>query len=66
VAFRRMLYMTTYKDPSGKVEERHQFIERILQPGETLPVAVSDMFVKDGVTGTSVRIAGADALQPIE
>jgi len=66
VAFRRMLYMTTYKDPSGKVEERHQFIERILQPGESLPVAVSDMFVKDGVTGTSVRIAGADALQPIE
>ena len=56
----------TRKDPSGKVEERHQFIERILQPGETLPVAVSDMFVKDGVTGTSVRIAGADALQPIE
>jgi hypothetical protein len=66
VAFRRMLYMTTYKDPSGKIEERHQFIERILQPGETLQVAVSDMFVKDGVTGTSLRIAGADALLPTD
>jgi hypothetical protein len=24
------------------------------------------MFVKDGATGTSLRIAGADALQPTE
>ena len=66
VAFRRMLYMTTYKDRGGKVEERHQFIERILQPGETLQVAVSDMFVKDGVSGVSLRIAGADALLPTD
>ncbi len=66
VAFRRMMYMTTYRDRSGRVEERHQFIERILQPGETLRVAVSDLFVEDGVTGVSLRIAGADALLPTD
>ena len=66
VAFRRIMYMTTYRNAVGQVEERHQFIERILQPGETWPAAISDLFVDGTVTDARIRIAGADALLPID
>jgi hypothetical protein len=66
VAFRRTMYMTTYRDRNGTVQERHQFIDRILQPGETRRFHVSDMFVKDSVADATIRIAAAEALLPIE
>jgi hypothetical protein len=63
VAFRRMLYMTTQDRAARRA---HQFIERILQPGETLQVAVSDLFVKAVVGNIPVdcrrRRAAADRL----
>jgi len=66
VAFRRVMYFTTYRDASGQVEERHQFIERILQPGEAQAIEVSDLFVKGTVSEATIRIGGADALLPAE
>ena len=66
VAFRRTLYMTTYRDPGGKVEERHQFIDRILQPGETRRFDVSDLFARGTVAEATIRIAAADALLPLD
>jgi hypothetical protein len=66
VAFRRTMYMTTYRDTGGKVQERHQFIDRILQPGETRRFDVSDLFAKGPVADATIRIAAADALLPLD
>jgi hypothetical protein len=65
VAFRRIMYMTSYRDSSGRGEERHQFIERILQPNEALRFEVSDLFVSGAVASATIRIGGADALLPV-
>jgi len=66
VAFRRTMYRTTYRDRRGKVEERYQFIDRILQPGESRRFVVSDLFVDGSVADASIRVGGADALLPID
>ena len=64
VAFRRTMYRTTYRDRAGKVEERYQFIDWILQPGESRRFVVSDLFVDASVADASIRVGGADALLP--
>jgi hypothetical protein len=66
VAFRRTMYRTTYRDRAGKVEERYQFIDRILQPGESRRFVVSDLFVDRDIAGASIRVGGADALLPTD
>jgi hypothetical protein len=66
VAFRRTMYMTTYRSKSGGTLERHQFIERILQPGEARRFDVADLFVGDDVAEATIRIGGAEALLPID
>jgi hypothetical protein len=66
VAYRRILYYTTYRDAGGQTEERYQYIERILQPGELMQFDVSDMFVRGTQTGATIRIGGADALLPAD
>ena len=50
---RRTMHMTTHRDPGGKVQERHQFIDRILQPGETR-FDVSDLSQRH-VTEATIR-----------
>jgi hypothetical protein len=67
VAFRDLLYYTTYRDAGGGVvDERHEFIKEILEPGGTRVFDVNDGWVPPGFTVAALRIVAAEALLPYE
>lgn len=65
VAFRDLLYIATYTDGQGRaIDERHEFIKDILQPGETRAFELNDKFMRVPVASAALRIAAAEALLP--
>jgi hypothetical protein len=66
VAFRDLLYITTYRDGEGRtVEERHEYIEDVFQPFETRRVQLNDRFADFVFSSATMRIAAAEALLPL-
>ncbi len=66
VAFRDVLYQALYRDASGTViEERHDFIKRIFQPGDTVTLEVNDGFVTRPFASAALQVIGAEALIPV-
>jgi hypothetical protein len=65
VAYRDLLYFTTYRDAQGAVvDERHEVIKDIFEPGTVREVRFNDGFVEIPFASASFRIAAAEALLP--
>ena len=65
VAFRDPLYVATYLDERGQVvEDRHERIKDIFQPGETRTIDLNDGFAGPAFANAGLRIVAAEALLP--
>ena len=65
VAFRDPLYITTYLDDRGTVvEERHERLKDIFEPGVTRTIELNDGFAGPAFTTATLRIVTAEALLP--
>jgi hypothetical protein len=64
VAYRDLLYFTTYRTASGSVVERHEFIKDIFKACETRVVELNDGYVNATFEDASFRIVAAEALLP--
>ena len=65
VAFRDPLYITTYRDERGAaVDERHERIKDIFQPGDTQTIELNDGYAGAPFASATLRIAAAEALLP--
>jgi hypothetical protein len=65
VAFRDLLYVTTYRDAAGRtIDERHEFIKDIFEPGDSREVVLNDRFRTVPFTSAALRIVAAEALLP--
>jgi hypothetical protein len=66
VAFRDVLYQTTYRDEAGRVvEKRSDHIKDIFQPGETRALELNDGFVRTPFASASLIVLDAEALLPM-
>jgi hypothetical protein len=66
VAFRDPLYVSTYLDEGERVvEERHERIKDIFQPGETRTLELNDGFSGPSFAKARLRIVAAEALLPV-
>jgi hypothetical protein len=66
VAFRDPLYVTAYVNERGDVvEERHERLKDIFQPGETRTIELNDGFAGPAFATAHMRIVAAEALLPI-
>ncbi len=68
VAFRDVLYITNYVNPSRPDgDERHEFIRQVFQPAQARRVEVNDGFASGAsCVGASLQVAAADALLPLD
>jgi hypothetical protein len=65
VAYRDVLYQALYEDGSGHlVEERHDYIKQIFQPGTTTTLEVNDGFVNHPFESATLHVLAAEALLP--
>jgi hypothetical protein len=65
VAFRDVLYVTTYRDSSGAIRERrHEYIKDVFEPGAMRRIEVNDGFVRAPFTSATIEVAAAEALRP--
>ena len=65
VAFRDLLYITTYVDDHNvTVDERHERIKDIFEPGAEQTIELNDGFVTPPFATASLRIVAAEALVP--
>jgi hypothetical protein len=65
VAFRDPLYISTYFDETGAVvDERHERIKDIFQPGDTRRIDLNDGFAGPPFARAQLKIAAAEALLP--
>jgi len=65
VAYRDLLYVTTYLDARQEVvEERHEFLKDIYQPGGTWTIDVNDGYVRRPFSDARLKIVAAEALIP--
>jgi hypothetical protein len=66
VAFRDPLYISTYLNDRGEVvEERHERIKDIFQPGEMRTIELNDGFAGPPFAKATLRIVAAEALIPV-
>ena len=66
VAFRDLLYITTYRDEHGAVvDERHERIKDVMQPGDTWTLELNDGYAGAPFSNASFRIVAAEALIPM-
>jgi hypothetical protein len=66
VAFRDPLYVASYvNEHGGLVEERHERIKDIFQPGETRVIDLNDGFAGPPFATATLRIVAAEALLPV-
>lgn len=66
VAFRDLLYVTTYRDASGRlVAERQAYIRQIFEPGDARSIQLNDRFAPPGYASATFRIVAAEALLPV-
>jgi hypothetical protein len=64
VAYRDILYFTTYRTADGKTVERHEFIKDIFKTCESRVVELNDGYVGLPFADATFRIAFAEALKP--
>jgi hypothetical protein len=65
VAFRDLVYVTTYRDDAGRVvDERHEVIKDIFEPGDVRRLDVNDGYVRPSFATATFVIAAAEALIP--
>ena len=65
VAFRDPLYVSTYLDDrDGVVEQRHERLKDIFQPGETRTIDLNDGFAGPAFSKARLQIVAAEALLP--
>ena len=65
VAFRDPLYIATYLDDRGAVvDERHERIKDIFQPGETRTIELNDGCAGPPFATAQMKIVAAEALLP--
>ncbi len=64
VAYRDILYFTTYRTVSGQVVERHEFIKDIFKACESRVVELNDGYVGVPFEDATFRVAFAEALRP--
>jgi hypothetical protein len=65
VAFRDLLYITTYLDDRGAVvDERHERIKEIFQPGTTRTIELNDGYAGPPFQTARLEIVAAEALLP--
>ena len=65
VAFRDPLYIATYLDErGGVVEERHERLKDIFEPGDTRTIDLNDGFAGPPFSTARLRIVAAEALVP--
>lgn len=66
VAFRDLLYITTYLDDRGSVvEERHERLKDIFQPGTVRTIEVNDGRAGPKFSSARFQIVAAEALVPV-
>jgi hypothetical protein len=66
VAYRDVLYQTHYLDANGQVvEERHDRIKQIFQPGDSAVIEIIDNFAPDTFASATIHVLAAEALLPI-
>src|SRR4051812_1063613 len=66
VAYRDLLYVTTYLDDRHTVvDERHEFIKDIFQPGVVQTIELNDGFAGPPFATARFEIIGAEALLPV-
>ena len=67
MAYRDVLYQTHYRDEHGKVlvEQRHDYIKEIFQPGTVTALEMNDGFVAAPFASATIEVLGAEALLPI-
>ena len=67
VAFRDVLYQTSYRDAHGQVvEQRHERIKDIFQPGAVATLEVNDGRVTTPFASATIEVLAAEALLPLE
>ena len=65
VAFRDPLYVSTYFDEHGvSVDERHERLKDIFEPGVTRTIELNDGFAGPPFTRAQLKIVAAEALLP--
>jgi hypothetical protein len=64
VAYRDILYFTTYRTADGRAIERHEFIKDIFKTCESRVVDLNDGYVGVPFEDATFRVAFAEALQP--
>jgi hypothetical protein len=65
VAYRDPLYISTYLDDRGViVDQRHERLKDIFEPGETRTIELNDGFAGPAFTKARLEIAAAEALLP--
>jgi hypothetical protein len=65
VAFRDILYFASYQDAAGRtIEQHHEFIRRIFEPGESRSVELNDGFAPPVFDHATLNVAAAEALVP--
>jgi hypothetical protein len=66
VAFRDPLYVTTYLDERDRiVEQRHERIKDIFEPGDRRTIDLNDGFAGPPFAKATIRIVAAEALMPV-
>jgi hypothetical protein len=64
-AFRDLLYVTTYLDDRGAtIDERHERLKDIFEPGVTRTIEVNDGFSSQPFSTARLHIIAAEALKP--
>ena len=64
VAYRDILYFTTYRTADGRTIERHEFIKDIFKACESRVVELNDGYVGAEFEDATFRVAFAEALKP--
>ena len=66
VAFRDILYLTSYRDERGQViVERSDYIKDVFQPGAVTRLEVNDGMITAPFVSATIEVIGAEALLPI-
>src|SRR5262249_43871380 len=66
VAYRDILYLTTYRDQQGEVVVRRtDYIKDVFQPGAVTRLEVNDGFLTQSFATATIEVVGAEALLPI-
>ena len=66
VAYRDVLYQATYLDSAGQVvDQRHDYIKQIFQPGASAVLEVNDGFLSRPFASATIKVLAAEALIPM-